>query len=1014
MPRLQPLRDQLLAAFEIDEFYVGPDRQLLPVTALQRRTCQNNILPFASPTADGIPHRLQPRFAISIVQRNTVPDLFDVCRRVKAVSVHEGPSQLLRQQLSNRRLPRPSDTHHDRDHAELLCEIRPALSKTLPSYHGPAGYRRNEGGPFPASRTPQQPYNFQVTQVSKLGTGVGIAFGLVFAGCGMFGAGAIFLADPAKVHGNPLVGIAVCFIFIAIGAGVVFAVIHGGRKLKQQTALQQASPDSPWLWREDWSISRAESKNRNATIGLWIAAIFWNVISATLAAFALPPLLQKPDLKALIPIAFCLAGVILFVAAVRASVRRERFGKTYFEFSSLPFVPGSRLRGAIHLRFNTTAAHGTDLRLSCVRQVVTGSGDSNTTNQILLWQDMKNVSPDLVASGPMGEAAIPVDFAIPGDALETNHAQSNDQVLWMLHAEADVPGINYSDDFEVPVFRLTPASLPAPASSPSAWSFRNFNSAGVFRASAGVVAAPAFQNDAAEVAAPDHPTVVVSTGPGGGTEFYFPAFRNPARVLRLIFFTLVWTGVVYFLHRSSAPWLFPLIFGCFDILLVYASIQSALGTIRMEVANGKIVIRKSLLGIGSTQEVPFPEIAQILVVTGSYQGTSVKDAQYSIRLLRKNGRKLTLADAIYNRQEARWTVAQMEKLAGLKLDTHVAVDAPFVAHAGYGAPPQRGQAPPVPPPAVEHGRRAATVFGALMFAAWIGYIAFRVVSLPRAVHRATASSGATAAPLQHVSYSPLTDRDEERLRRLPAQLQAEELLERALRHDPRALGSFEQNIGVWLGAIKLTPRMKQLEQRSRFSTDLRVRQANADLNLAMDGWANNEQSAALMIERSQNQPQTRATYVYFMGMLAGRGVAYNRIYPVLVNYAKNDPDAAVRLWSVEGMRFLASDEALDQLFESFTTDASDQVRERAGCNISDCGIFTRKQRMRMVPKFIALVENPQTSPRMRNWSFMALHEITDQNLLPSASAWNDWYRQQGAQKTAQFEQQEWWSVRGDE
>ena len=208
--------------------------------------------------------------------------------------------------------------------------------------------------------------------------------------------------------------------------------------------------------------------------------------------------------------------------------------------------------------------------------------------------------------------------------------------------------------------------------------------------------------------------------------------------------------------------------------------------------------------------------------------------------------------------------------------------------------------------------------------------------------------------------------------------------------------------------------MKQLEQRSQFSTDLRVRQANADLNLAMDGWAKNEQSADLMIERAHSRPQTRASYVYFMGMLAGRGVAYNRIYPLLVNYARNDPDPAVRQWAVEGMRFLASDEALDRLFESFTTDASDKVRERAGCNISDCGIFTRQQRMRLVPKFIALVEDPETPPRMRNWSFMALHEITDQNLLPNASAWDDWYTQHGAEKTAQFQRQEWWRVHGDE
>ena len=50
---------------------------------------------------------------------------------------------------------------------------------------------------------------------------------------------------------------------------------------------------------------------------------------------------------------FCVAGVILAVAAIRASIRRKRFGQTYFEFASLPFSPGQPLKGTIHLRFDT-------------------------------------------------------------------------------------------------------------------------------------------------------------------------------------------------------------------------------------------------------------------------------------------------------------------------------------------------------------------------------------------------------------------------------------------------------------------------------------------------------------------------------------------------------------------------------------------------------------------------------------------------------------------------------------
>jgi HEAT repeat protein len=135
---------------------------------------------------------------------------------------------------------------------------------------------------------------------------------------------------------------------------------------------------------------------------------------------------------------------------------------------------------------------------------------------------------------------------------------------------------------------------------------------------------------------------------------------------------------------------------------------------------------------------------------------------------------------------------------------------------------------------------------------------------------------------------------------------------------------------------------------------------------------------------------------------------------MLVNYARNDSNPQVRQWAVEGMRYLGTDEALAELFDSFTHDPSSAVRDRAGCNVSDCGNFTRKQRMRMVPDLIELVADPHTSPQMRNWTFLALHEITDQNLPADASAWHEWYLQHGTEKMIEFEHLDWWRVRGDQ
>jgi hypothetical protein len=836
-----------------------------------------------------------------------------------------------------------------------------------------------------------------VTRPSKAAEVVPIIFGLIFVAFGVAFWWGVLFGSPEHVHGSRWGGALLSACFALFGSGIIGAEIWGNRKLKEQAAIKDANPESPWLWRKDWASNRAESGNRNRATGLWLAAIFANGIASAVAIAAVPKLWRDSDPKIFFPLGFCALGLILAGFAMRASIRRKRFGETYFEFASLPFAPGRGLKGAIHVRFDSTARHGIDLSLSCVRRIRTGAGKDRHVEESVLWRADKNVPQELLMSGPMGDATIPVEFNIPGDAYESNHEQPDDQVLWLLHAQADVPGVNYSDDFELPVFWTSFSSAPEPAT-------RFLSDV------RGASAAPGFQSDASEVTAPPNPKVVVSIGMDGSTQFFFPAFRNPSRTLILIFLTAVWTTITYFLGRSHAPTIFPIVFGFFDLLLIYAAIRALLGSCRIQVGNGKIVFRRALLSVGRSREIPFYDIAQILAVTTAQQ-QGARPA-YSLRLFTKAGIKFTLADAIDNRQEARWVAGQLEKLAGLKLDTHVAVDGGFGV---YGPPPQRGQAVTVGSARFRRNSPVALAIGLAFFLAWTGFLGFQIFSAqrsqPKRVSRAVAPVESSPQP---VKYSPLTDADVRHLLILPQQSQVEELLDRAIQHDPRALELFEQRIGDWQGHIELTPRMKQLELRSRFSTDLRVRYANADLNLAMDGWAKNENSADLLIAKAQAEPARRTYSVYYMGMLAGRGVGYDRIYPILVNYAQRDPDPQVRQWAVEGMAYLGADEALDQLFDSFGHDPSETVRERAGCNVSDCGNFKRTQRMRMVPKLIELADDRGTAPQTRNWAFLALHEITDENLPSDASVWRSWYAQHGAEKMAEFERSDWWEVRGDQ
>jgi hypothetical protein len=831
----------------------------------------------------------------------------------------------------------------------------------------------------------------------------GAAVFLTLFGLPFVGAGLAFIYKQLVDRGNhttfeTVAAISFGSVFAFIGGGLIYAAVRGYGLVTQQAAREEANPLSPWLWRTDWASRRAESQNKKSAVILWVLAVLCNVVTLPFFFGMIQQFERNRNPGVFLLLVFNLLGAILIVKAVLATIRHRRFGDTYFEFDTLPFSSGEPVRGKIHLQLDARAEHGIDLRLSCVRKVVSGAGDHSTTNQIILWQAEQNVLSGAVAPGPLGRA-IPVDFLLPADMAITSHDNPKDQILWLLHAQADLPGVDYTDDFEIPVFRGAASAEAVRDSESSAFSATN---AFGFATTGG--------DHSDEVARPTHTKVVVGAG-SGGTEFYFPPFRNPGRALLLLLVAVVWSGVVYLIYQQHAPVFFLVAFGFGGLLLIAGTLHVAMGSARITVRGGEIFSRTGLFGLGRTRWIPVSEVACIVPVLRAQQGSGSGNALHAIQMRLKDGRKITLADEIDSRQEARWVFSQIETLSGLKLDTHVEVDLPLGVSSEL---PGQTSSQVFTQPRRPNSSASLGVF-IFMVAVMMGFMVWRMTAFTSRAKNSRTAAGAPAKPVaRRISSGPLTDADVERLRTLPAQAQAEELLERAIGHDTRALELFDQQVATWTGQIRMTDRMKQLERRSEFSKDLRVRYANVDLNLALQGWQKTQQAADQLIERARTDPRYRSWAVYYLGMLAGRGVDYERIHGVLLNYARNDQDGIVRQWAVEGMRFLGKDEVLDELFISFTGDPSNSVRDRAGCNISDCGIFTRKQRMRMVPKLIDLGTSPRTTGQMRSWTFLALQEITDVNLPADGLAWSRWYQEHGSEKMAEFERLEWCQVRGDE
>lgn len=436
---------------------------------------------------------------------------------------------------------------------------------------------------------------------------------------------------------------------------VAFGLVFGGfgclplyfvsRAKKQQAKREQLRaiyPDEPWMRREDWAQGRAKSNTRTGMAFAWVFAIFWNAVSSPLLYF-FPDMVKQGGRPAYLALLFPLVGFGLLVWAIRSTMRWRTFGKTWFEMATVPGALGRTLEGKIWTRFARPPEQGVELKLTCFHRYVTGSGKNRSVSEKILWREEQTVPYGAVLSTPAA-SAVPVRFRLPSDAPETNTEVSDDSIHWVLAAEASVPGVDYSDEFEVPVFR-TQASA----------------SADEFPAEPAVVAtAPVSLRELEKSGIRVRPSAT------GGTEFYFSAARNLGAAAATTVFFGIWSVVVWFIHQSDAPSIFTVVFGFFEVLLFVAVIQLWFGTATVRVGSGMLRTRQGVLGIGSTRRFPLGEIAGLKMKIGMQSGGRSGTPYYDIQMVLEGGKERTLGGNIRDKRQAEWLVAQMCSAAGLK------------------------------------------------------------------------------------------------------------------------------------------------------------------------------------------------------------------------------------------------------------------------------------------------------------------------------------------------------------
>ena len=261
-------------------------------------------------------------------------------------------------------------------------------------------------------------------------------------------------------------------------------------------------------------------------------------------------------------------------------------------------------------------------------------------------------------------------------------------------------------------------------------------------------------------------------------------------------------------------------------------------------------------------------------------------------------------------------------------------------------------------------------------------------------------------------YGQLSEHNREWVITQPPQIQAEFLLGAAINHDGGATDMINKMADDWHGKLHFTNKIDDLQMTALYSSDLRVRAAAIEINLAVYNLSKTDAAAEHLMTEAEKSPSWRPFAMWELGMLANRGVELEKIHEFLRRYI-HDPNEKTRHWTAEGIAHLGTDDTIKDFLDVFRNDPSLEVRERAGCSLAKSGMLTREQRMLAVPGLIDLAYDPSLDNTTRSWVYQALREITNEHTGNDPAAWKNWFSTQGAKRREEFKQGDQWSVLGN-
>lgn len=474
-------------------------------------------------------------------------------------------------------------------------------------------------------------------------------------------------------------------VFLFLSLYWAYNLYRGSKREAERERLLEKHAGEPWKVRPAWRDGRVEtSEQESSRFSSVLLAVFWNAVSWPLAYFAVFQWVEEAAFLWLILI-FPLVGIGLVVHEIYRWMRRRKYGNTVLELETVPGVLGGRFTGVVRtgMKAENVPEEGFHVTLTCFRRRVRSGGDDEGRRVHLtpLWRDEKPLrGRPYTAEDGAQRMEVPVSFALPDDQPESTPVERENRHLWRLDVEAETPGIDYSEQLEVPVFDVEDGGGErAPSTASETTADRDLD---LFWETDDEDGEAAKDEVASKESLPEEPPqeetgpyadreieqtftepvsegVEMRGGADGGMVLFFDKARHKGRIAVFFGAFLVFAGVTW-LAFTNGKFQGGLFAAAATALLGYLVFWQATYTATLTVENGQIRVQRgpfTAYRYGSTKTFPASDLETAHVKVDG-------NSNYTLKLVRADtGRKVLVAQGLSNKQEADWLAAQVEEAA---------------------------------------------------------------------------------------------------------------------------------------------------------------------------------------------------------------------------------------------------------------------------------------------------------------------------------------------------------------